>query len=92
MEIPEDASPEQIQQAIAYNLKHARRLFLEECLFCESRFESLPQALEHMATEHSFSIPDLEFLRDLPGLMQLLGEKISVYNTCIYFGEKSRLF
>ena len=93
MQVPQNASPQEIEEIIAYNLKHSRRLALEECLFCEcAPFPSLSHALEHMATVHSFCIPDLDYLVDLSGLIGCLGEKISVFNTCIYCGDKSRLF
>jgi pre-60S factor REI1 len=40
--------------------------------------------MEHMTVEHTFFIPDVEYLANLKGLLAYLGEKISIGNTCIY--------
>ena len=81
MQVPQNASPQEIEEIIAYNLKHSRRLCLEECLFCEcAPFPSLSHALEHMATVHSFCIPDLDYLVDLSGLFGVWGRK-SLFST-----------
>ena len=45
-----------------------------------------------MAKAHSFFIPDAEFLVDAPGLLQYLGDKISVANVCIYCNGKGKSF
>ncbi|KAJ3111285.1 hypothetical protein HDU96_005820 [Phlyctochytrium bullatum] len=61
-----------------------------DCLFCTHRSSSLEDNMAHMATVHSFFIPDLEYLVDLQGLIKYLGEKISVGNVCIYCNGKGR--
>ena len=48
--------------------------------------------MKHMMNAHSFFIPDIEFLVDLKGLIEYLGEKISVANVCIYCNGKGRGF
>jgi pre-60S factor REI1 len=45
-----------------------------------------------MASSHSFFIPDLEYLKDLSGLISFLGERIAVDNTCIFCLKKNREF
>ena len=40
--------------------------------------------MEHMTIEHTFFIPDIEYLVDLKGFMNYLAEKIAIGNTCIY--------
>ena len=45
-----------------------------------------------MSGEHSFFIPDLEYLTDPTGLIAYLGEKIAVGNVCIYCNGKGREF
>ena len=45
----------------------------EECLFCSHLSNSLEQNVSHMTTSHSFFIPDIEYLADLPGLVTYLG-------------------
>lgn len=45
-----------------------------------------------MASFHSFFIPDLEYLKDLSGLISFLGERIAVDNACIFCLKKSKEF
>jgi len=45
-----------------------------------------------MSTEHSFFIPDAEYLVDPTGLIAYLGEKLAVGNICIYCNGKGREF
>jgi len=62
------------------------------CLFCARISPSLEDNLTHMSGEHSFFIPDAEYLVDLTGLISYLGEKIVVDNVCIYCNGKGREF
>jgi pre-60S factor REI1 len=48
--------------------------------------------MKHMTEAHSFIIPDIEFLVDLRGLIEYLGEKVSVKNMCLYCNGKGRGF
>ena len=45
----------------------------EECLFCSHVSDSLETNVQHMTSAHSFFIPDIEYLTDLPGLIGYLG-------------------
>jgi len=64
-----------------------------QCLFCSvSTFKSIDENVSHMASAHSFFIPDLEYLTDLTGLLSFLGERIAVDNTCISCLKRSREF
>lgn len=64
-----------------------------QCLFCSTPpFESIDENVSHMASAHSFFIPDLEYLTDLSGLLSFLGERIAVDNTCIFCLKSSREF
>lgn len=64
-----------------------------QCLFCTApAFNSIDENVSHMASAHSFFIPDLEYLTDLSGLLSFLGERIAVDNTCIFCSKKSREF
>jgi len=56
-------------------------LGLEECLFCQHVSDSLEKNIQHMTVEHSFFIPDVEYLVDLEGFMSHLGECFSVCKT-----------
>ena len=68
------------------------RLSPTDCLFCAHVSSSLEDNLFHMSGEHSFFIPDLEYLTDPTGLIAYLGEKIAVGNVCIYCNGKGREF
>lgn len=45
-----------------------------------------------MTKEHSFFIPDIEYLQDLEGLVKYLGEKVSVGTTCLFCNGKGKAF
>jgi len=76
---------DEIEQTIEERLAAARRrLQATDCLFCNSSSPSLEDNLTHMASIHSFFIPEAEYLMDLPGLIGYLGEKIAVGNVCLY--------
>jgi len=52
-------------------------LGLEECLFCQHVSDNLEKSIQHMTVEHSFFIPDIEYLVDLEGFISHLGEYFS---------------
>ncbi|KAH8995627.1 C2H2 type zinc-finger-domain-containing protein [Lactarius akahatsu] len=68
------------------------RLSPTDCLFCAQASSSIADNLLHMSGEHSFFIPDVEYLTDPTGLVTYLGEKIAVGNVCIYCNGKGREF
>jgi hypothetical protein len=45
-----------------------------------------------MTRDHSFFLPDVEYVVDLPGLIQYLGEKVSVGNICLHCNGRGRAF
>jgi len=55
-------------------------LGLEECLFCPHVSNDFENNIEHMTVEHSFFIPDIEYLVDLEGFISHLGGYI-FFNT-----------
>jgi len=61
-------------------------------LFCQQISKDLERNLEHMTMEHGFFLPDLEYLKDIQGLIKYLGEKIAVGHTCLYCNGKGRGF
>eukprot|EP00002_Diphylleia_rotans_P007780 TRINITY_DN17440_c0_g1_i1.p1 TRINITY_DN17440_c0_g1~~TRINITY_DN17440_c0_g1_i1.p1 ORF type:complete len:430 (-),score=119.03 TRINITY_DN17440_c0_g1_i1:338-1627(-) len=73
-------------------LRNAVILSLSDCIFCKHKSADLQSNLHHMTKEHSFFIPDIEYLVDLEGLIGYLGEKISVGNICLYCNGKGRAF
>ncbi len=68
------------------------RLSPLHCLFCAHISSSFEDNLTHMSSEHSFFIPDAEYLVDPKGLIAYLGEKLAVGNVCIYCNGKGREF
>ena len=47
------------------------------CLFCPHRCPSLKENLGHMTRAHSFFVPDVEYVTDMAGLLNYLGQKVS---------------
>jgi len=62
------------------------------CLFCKSVLDSTEANVAHMSSNHSFFIPDLEFLIDLDGLLTYLGEKVGCGFICLWCNEKGKAF
>lgn len=86
----ETSEPQSIDDRIA-SLRS--RISPLQCLFCSvPAFKSIDDNVMHMASAHSFFIPDLEYLTDFSGLLSFLGERIAVDNTCIFCLKKSREF
>jgi pre-60S factor REI1 len=86
---PEDEGALTLDEKIA---AARSRLSSAHCFFCTHVSSSLEVNLAHMADEHSFFIPDTEYLVDLTGLIVYLGEKIAVGNVCLYCNGKGREF
>jgi len=84
---------DQILQSIDAKIAAARsRLDPTSCLFCSHQSSSVDDCLSHMASLHSFFIPDVEYLEDLNGLLTYLGEKVAVGNVCLFCNGKGREF
>ncbi|XP_014401821.1 PREDICTED: zinc finger protein 622 isoform X2 [Myotis brandtii] len=65
---------------------------IKDCLFCSHHSSSLMKNVAHMTKIHSFFIPDIEYLSDLKGLIQYLGEKVGVGKICLWCNEKGKSF
>ncbi|CAK6444191.1 unnamed protein product [Pipistrellus nathusii] len=65
---------------------------IKDCLFCSHHSSSLMKNVAHMTKVHSFFIPDIEYLSDLKGLIQYLGEKVGVGKICLWCNEKGKSF
>lgn len=90
MTFTEDMTEEEINAKIDEKIKMARRLGETECLFCNHNADTFEDNMQHMTIQHSFFIPDIEYLVDLKGLIKYLGEKLSIGNTCLYCNGKGR--
>ena len=91
--LDDDASIDEINQTIDQKIAAARsRISSLQCLFCFHASSSLEANLTHMSGTHSFFVPDADYLTDLPGLINYLGDKIVVGNVCIFCNDKGREF
>ncbi|KAJ1925556.1 pre-60S factor rei1 [Tieghemiomyces parasiticus] len=81
---------EEMDALIDKKIKMSPRLPLEQCLFCLHTSDTFEANMEHMTKAHSLFIPELEYLKDLRGLIKYLGEKISVANVCLYCNGRGR--
>ena len=75
---------EEFEKLLAEKMAEPCPISGTDCLFCSHSSESLEANMEHMTVAHSFFIPDLEFLVDLPGLLNVLARKVGTMNSCLY--------
>jgi len=80
----EAKTEEEFNKVLDEKIKMSRKLEETECLFCDYKGQTFEEKMEHMTIEHTFFIPDIEYLSNLKGLITYLGEKISIGNTCIF--------
>jgi len=80
----EAKTEEEFQKILDEKIKLSRKIEETECLFCNFKGKTFEEKMDHMTVDHSFFIPDIEYLSNLNGLINYLGEKISIGNTCIY--------
>jgi pre-60S factor REI1 len=73
-------------------MKKAKVLTVEDCLFCNNHSTDLSSNLEHMTSTHGLFIPDIEYLKDLEGLIRYLADKVSLDNVCLYCNGKGKHF
>lgn len=88
--LPENASEEQVDQALKAYLEKKPCLELTDCFFCPNRSGSMEENIEHMHSQHSFYIPDIDYLKDKEGLMKVLAEKVSVWHVCLACGDEKK--
>ncbi|PSN43459.1 hypothetical protein C0J52_23085 [Blattella germanica] len=62
------------------------------CLFCSHHSANIVKNLRHMTIQHSFFIPDVEFVIDLKGLLTYLGEKVSQAFMCLWCNDRGKTF
>lgn len=63
-----------------------------DCLFCSHHSSTLDKNIIHMTTEHSFFLPDPEFITNLEGLVEYLGAKVGQGRMCLWCNEKGKRF
>lgn len=62
------------------------------CLFCFHHSANMMKNLKHMSLEHSFFIPDAEYVIDMKGLLTYLGEKVSQSFMCLWCNDRGKTF
>jgi hypothetical protein len=72
------------EELFAEREANAVKLSLEDSLFDDHKSTDLDSNLEYMLGNFSFFIPSIDYLTDLPGLLDYLGQKITVGYTCLY--------
>ena len=74
------AEEEQAEEAVLKERTEAApKLDLNQCIFSEKRFGNFEGALNHMAKEYGFFIPDVEYLADPEGLVAYLRVRNSLH-------------
>ena len=82
---------EEIDKILAEKSKLAKKLSELDCLFCPIVSNTLDDNLQHMAKQHSFFVPAVDQVKDLPELLRYLGDKISIANICIYCNGSGKM-
>ncbi|XP_069674094.1 cytoplasmic 60S subunit biogenesis factor ZNF622-like [Periplaneta americana] len=62
------------------------------CLFCSHHSANMFKNLKHMSLEHSFFVPDAEYVVDMKGLLTYLGEKVSQGFMCLWCNDRGKTF
>lgn len=89
----EASTEDEIEAILREKMESAPKLSPDsDCLFCEHKSSSLEDNITHMSAAHSFFLPELESLTDVHGLVEYLGEKVSVHNVCLYCNGKGKAF
>jgi len=63
-----------------------------ECLFCPHHSANIGNNVKHMSEDHSFFLPDPEFLVNLEGLVEYLGAKVGQGHMCLWCNETGKKF
>ena len=63
-----------------------------DCLFCSHHSSTLEKNVGHMTSQHSFFLPDADFVVDLEGLLEYLGAKVGQGHVCLWCDEKGKRF
>lgn len=57
---------------------------VHQCLFCNYVSPTLKLNVHHMSRQHSFFIPEKDYLIDLAGLINFLSETVMVLHQCLF--------
>jgi len=62
------------------------------CLFCSAKSSTLEDNCRHMSKQHSFFIPELQFVTDIEGFLEYLGTKVGDGKMCLLCNYSSKQF
>jgi len=65
-------------------IKEAPKLSLNHSLFDQHLSANFESNLSYMTEKYGFFLPEIEYVKDIKGLVLYLGEKISIGNSCIW--------
>ncbi|KAL6042503.1 pre-60S factor rei1 [Balamuthia mandrillaris] len=84
--VPAPEPPKQMTQEelIEERLRNADPIPINVCLFDNHASKDLESNLEYMRKHYGFFIPEIECLKDLPGFIGYLGEKVGIGYTCLW--------
>ncbi|KAK1269652.1 hypothetical protein QJS04_geneDACA013896 [Acorus gramineus] len=54
------------------------------CFICDLKHKTTEKCMVHLHKKHGLFIPDIEYLKDLEGLLTCLGQKVKREFTCLY--------
>ncbi|KAJ3121469.1 hypothetical protein HK098_003642 [Nowakowskiella sp. JEL0407] len=83
-------SEKELMDLFNEKMEKVPRLSPEDCLFCNVKSPDMDANFHHMTVEHSFFLPNLEYVSDLPGLLNYLQTKVAVANICLFCNGKGR--
>eukprot|EP00033_Pygsuia_biforma_P000487 GCRY01000575.1.p1 GENE.GCRY01000575.1~~GCRY01000575.1.p1 ORF type:complete len:378 (-),score=74.35 GCRY01000575.1:280-1392(-) len=76
------------EEVADYKIANAPTMSECHCLFCAMVSNSLESNISHMARDHSFFLPDVEYLVDLKGFVEYLAQKLAIGNVCLYCNKQ----
>lgn len=80
----EDDEEDESDEAIVAKKRKEVKLGAHISLFDDKVCANAEECAKDMASKHGFFIPDAEYLADLTGLLDYLGEKVKLGNLCLY--------
>lgn len=78
------------EKEIKRRLAKAVKIPANVCLVDGKEFDTVERNAEYMRLQYGLIIPEQDYLVDLKGLMEYLGEKIGLGNVCLYCNYQGR--
>jgi pre-60S factor REI1 len=88
----ESEMTEEQKEELSNLIKDKDFIAKNQCMFCNAVATDFESNMLHMTKSHGFFIPDLEYNVDLEGLVDYLGQKVSLTNICLYCDGKGKAF